>query len=87
MMRYLNKENFRMSYMDVGKQSKKWENDLLNGESSTTSLLKGVSTHSSIGKVDEDTSNNWSDQVQGKPWFQKVFWLMIYKISERRWTF
>ena len=54
MMRYLNKENFHMSYMDVGKQSKKWENDFLNGESSTTSLLKGVSTHSSIGKVNEE---------------------------------
>ena len=54
MMRYLNKENFHMSYMDVGKQSKKWENGLLNGESSTTSLLRGVSTYRSIDKVDEE---------------------------------
>ena len=43
MMCFLNKQIFGVSYMDVGRQSKKWENDVLNGESGTTSLLKGVS--------------------------------------------
>ena len=57
MMRYLNKQNFCESYIDVGRQSKKWENDILNGESGTTSLLKGVSTHSSIGNIDEDSKS------------------------------
>ena len=33
MMRYLSKQNFSVSYMDVGRQSKKWENDKLNCES------------------------------------------------------
>ena len=48
MMYYLNKQNFYVSYMDVGRQSKKWESDILNGGSGTTFLLKGVSKHSSI---------------------------------------
>ena len=38
MMRYLNKQNFCVTYMDVGRQSKKWENDVLNGESGTIPL-------------------------------------------------
>ena len=29
MIRYLNKQNFWTSYMDDGRQSKKWENDIL----------------------------------------------------------
>ena len=57
MMRYLNKQNFCVSYTDVGRQSKKWENDILNGESSTTSLLKGVSTHSSIDNIDQESES------------------------------
>ena len=35
MMCYLNKQNFCFSYMDVGWQSKKWENDVFNGNSGT----------------------------------------------------
>ena len=54
MMCYLNKQNFCISYVDAGRQSKKWENDVLM-ESGTTLLLKGVSTHSSIDNVDEKT--------------------------------
>ena len=50
---YLNKQNFCVSYMDVGRQNNKWENNLLDGESGTTPLLKGVSKHSSIDNVDE----------------------------------
>ena len=57
MMRYLNKQNFCVSYTDVGRQSKKWENDILNGESSTTYLLKGVSTHSSIDNIDQESES------------------------------
>ena len=52
-IRYLNKQNFCVSYMDVGRQNNKWENNLLDGESGTTPLLKGVSIHSSIDNVDE----------------------------------
>ena len=52
-IRYLNKQNFCVSYMDVGRQNNKWENNLLDGESGTTPLLKGVSKHSSIDNVDE----------------------------------
>ena len=44
---YLNKQNYCVSYMDVGRQN------LLDGESGTTPLLKGVSKHSSIDNVDE----------------------------------
>ena len=47
-MYYLNKQNFCVSYMDVGRQNNKWEYDILNGENGTTALLKGVSTRSSI---------------------------------------
>ena len=47
-MYYLNKQNFCVSYMDVGRQNNKWEYDILNGENGTTALLKGLSTHSSI---------------------------------------
>ena len=54
MMRYLNKQNFCVSYMDVKRQSKKWENNILNGESSTMPSLNGVSTHSSIDNVNEE---------------------------------
>ena len=54
MMRYLNKQNFSMSYMHVGGQSEIWKNDLLNGESGTTPLFKGVSTHSSIDNVNKE---------------------------------
>ena len=39
--------------MDVGRQNNKWENNLLDEESGTTPLLKGVSKHSSIDNVDE----------------------------------
>ena len=51
MMRYLNKKNFCVSYMEVGRQSKKLENDELNGESGTVPLLKEFCTHSSIDNV------------------------------------
>ena len=57
MMHYLNKRNFCLSYMDVGRQSKKWENDVLNGESGTASLLKEVSTHSSFDNVDKESKS------------------------------
>ena len=57
MMCYLNKQNFSVSYMSIGKQSKKWENDVLNEESSTTPLLKGVSIHSSIDDVNEKSKS------------------------------
>ena len=57
MMCYLNKQNFSVSYMGIGKQSKKWENDVLNEESSTTPLLKGVSIHSSIDDVNEKSKS------------------------------
>ena len=36
MMRYLNKQNFCVSYMEVGRQNKKWKNDVLNGDSGKT---------------------------------------------------
>lgn len=36
-------------------QSKKWENDVLHGESSATSSLKGISTHSSIDNFDGES--------------------------------
>ena len=48
MMCYLNKQNFCVSYMDVGRQNKKWENDVLNGESGTT-------LYGSIDNVDEES--------------------------------
>ena len=54
-MRCLDKQNFCVSYMDVGRQSKKCENDVLNGESGAIPLLKGESTHSSFDKIDEDS--------------------------------
>ena len=57
MMRYLNNQNFCVSYMDVGRQSKKWKNDVLNGESGTIPLLKGVCTHSSIDNIDEESKS------------------------------
>ena len=43
MMSYLNKQIFGMSHIGIGRQSKKCENDVLNRESGTTSLLEGVS--------------------------------------------
>ena len=43
--------------MDIGRQSKKWENEVLNGESGTASLLKEVSTHSSIDNVDKESES------------------------------
>ena len=51
MMRYLSKQNFSVSYMQLGGQ---WESDVLNGESGTTPLFKGVSTHSSIDNVNKE---------------------------------
>ena len=57
MMHYLNKRNFCLSYMDVRRQSKKWENDVLNGENGTASLLKEVSTHSSFDNVDKESKS------------------------------
>ena len=54
MMRYLNKQNFWVSYMDVRRQSKKLENDVLNGDSNTTPLLKRVSAHNSSDNVDAE---------------------------------
>ena len=57
MMHYLNKQNFCVSYMGVGRQNKKWENDVLNRENSTTPLLKGVSTHSSIHDVHKESKS------------------------------
>ena len=41
MMCYLNKQNFYVSYMDLGRRSKKWENDVLNGESDTNPPCEG----------------------------------------------
>ena len=35
----------------------------------------------------EYTTNKQPDNVQEKPWFQKVFWLIIYKLSEQWWAF
>ena len=57
MMHYLNKQNFCVSYMGVGRQNKKWENDVLNRENSTTPLLKGVSTYSSIHDVHKESKS------------------------------
>ena len=57
LMRYLNKQNFSVSYMQLGGQSKKWENDVLNGESGTTPLFKGVSTHSSMNYVNKESKS------------------------------
>ena len=51
MMRYLNKHNFCVSYVEVVRQSKKLENDEFNGESGTIPLLKGFYTHCSIDNV------------------------------------
>ena len=51
MMRYLNKQNFCVSYVEVVRQSKKLENDEFNGESGTIPLLKGFYTNSSIDNV------------------------------------
>ena len=46
-----------MSCMDVGRQSKKSENEVLNGGIGITPLLKEVSTHSSIDKVGEGSES------------------------------
>ena len=43
--------------MDVGRQSKKYENDVLNGESGTTLSLKEASAHSSTYKFDEESKS------------------------------
>ena len=38
-------------------QNKSWEDMVKNGESGTTSLKKGVLTHSSIDNIDEETES------------------------------
>ena len=53
-VRYLNEQNICVSYMGVGEQSKKWENDVLHGESGTFPFLNGVCTHSSMNNIDEE---------------------------------
>ena len=57
MMHHVNKQNFCVSYKSIGKQSKKLKNDILNGESGTTPLLKGISNHSSINYVNEKSKS------------------------------
>ena len=57
MMRYLNKQNFSVSYMQLGGRSKKWENDVSNGESGTTPLFKGVSRLSSINNINKESKS------------------------------
>ena len=57
MMHYVNKQNFCVSYKSIRKQSKKLKNDILNGESGTTPLLKGISNHSSINYVNEKSKS------------------------------
>ena len=52
MIRYLNKQNFCVSYMDVEIQRKKSENDVLM-ERVVQVLYWIVSTHSNIDNVDE----------------------------------
>ena len=54
-IRYLNKQNFSVSLRDIRRQDRKWEEAVLEGESGTTGLMKGISTHSSIDNVDEET--------------------------------
>ena len=56
-IQYLNKQNFSISQNDIKRQNKKWEKDVLEGKSGTTSLSKGKSTHSSIDNIDEETES------------------------------
>ena len=57
MMCYVNKQIFCVSCTGVVRQSKKWGNYVLNGESGTTPSLKGVSKHSSIDNFDEESKS------------------------------
>ena len=50
MLRYLNKQNFNVSFIDVGKKARNGKMTYLMSD--TTLLLKGVSTRSSIDNVD-----------------------------------
>ena len=56
MMHYLNKQNFWVSYLDLGRQNKTWENNVFE-EICKTFLLKGVFTHSSIDNDDDKSES------------------------------
>ena len=55
--RYLNKQNVCITYEDISRHNRKWEAAVLGGESRTMTLLKGVSTYSSIGNVSAQTES------------------------------
>ena len=55
MMCYLNNQNICASYMDVGRQSKRQVNYVLNEKSGTTHLLKGLCSNSSNNNVDGES--------------------------------
>ena len=53
-MRYLNKQNFRVRHLKTKQEMGKWR---IDGEIGTTPSLKGVSIHNSIDNVDEESKS------------------------------